>query len=46
MSDITEIIDATNSAMQKAYEFFESEIQKVRAGKISTQMLDDIKVDY
>lgn len=46
MSDIKKIIENTNGMMEKAISHLESELQKVRAGKASPGMLDNIQVDY
>jgi len=44
--DITSVIKNTSIAMQKAMDFFESELIKIRAGKANPSMLDGITVDY
>lgn len=46
MSDITTILESTNALMEKAISHLETELQKVRAGKASPTMLENIMVDY
>jgi ribosome recycling factor len=46
MSDIKTVIENTQALMDKAISHLESELQKVRAGKASPTMLDNIQVDY
>lgn len=46
MSDIKTIIETTQSLMEKAIDHLEMELQKVRAGKASPSMLENILVDY
>jgi ribosome recycling factor len=41
-----EIFKDTEENMKKAIVHFEGELSKIRAGKASPSMLDDIKVDY
>ncbi len=41
-----QIVSATASNMKKAVAHLEAELQKIRAGKASPQMLDGIMVDY
>lgn len=44
--DIAVILDETRENMKKAIRHFESELVKIRAGKVSPDMLNDIKVEY
>jgi ribosome recycling factor len=46
MSDIKTIIETTQSLMEKTISHLEAELQKVRAGKASPAMLENILVDY
>jgi ribosome recycling factor len=46
MSNINAVLDNAKSAMEKAISHLESELQKVRAGKASPAMLENIMVDY
>ncbi|MEO6301647.1 MAG: ribosome recycling factor [Bacteroidia bacterium] len=46
MSDINTVLDNAKNAMEKAISHLESELQKVRAGKASPAMLENIMVDY
>jgi len=46
MSDIKTIVETTQGLMEKTLEHLESELQKVRAGKASPAMLENIQVDY
>jgi ribosome recycling factor len=46
MSDIKTIVEATQLLMEKNLSHLESELQKVRAGKASPAMLENIQVDY
>ena len=46
MSDLNQIIIDTNAMMSKAINHLESELSKIRAGKASPSMLDNIMVDY
>ncbi|MBA3680600.1 MAG: ribosome recycling factor [Bacteroidetes bacterium] len=46
MSDINSVLDNAKNAMEKAINHLESELQKVRAGKASPAMLENIMVDY
>lgn len=39
-------LDETNEGMQLAVQHLEKELQKLRAGKASAQMLDGVKIDY
>lgn len=39
-------LDEAQEAMQLAVQHFEKELQKLRAGKASAQMLDGVKFDY
>lgn len=44
--NIDNILHHTNDQMLKAISHLESEILKIRAGKVSPQMLDGLQVDY
>lgn len=44
--EITEMLDETSASMQRAIDFFESELVKIRAGKATASILDGISVDY
>lgn len=46
MSDVKTILDNTKGLMEKAISHLEMELQKVRAGKASPIMLENIMVDY
>jgi ribosome recycling factor len=46
MNDIKSILDHSKELMEKAIEHLEQELQKVRAGKASPAMLENISVDY
>lgn len=46
MSDIKTIIESTQASMEKTIAHLEAELQKVRAGKASPAMLENIMVDY
>ena len=46
MDEITICIDNTREGMMQTVAFFEKELQKLRAGKASPQMLEGIKVEY
>jgi ribosome recycling factor len=46
MSDVKTILDSTSGLMEKAISHLEVELQKVRAGKASPSMLENIMVDY
>ena len=46
MSDLNQIMIDTNAMMSKAINHLESELSKIRAGKASPSMLDNIMVDY
>jgi ribosome recycling factor len=46
MSDVKTIIENTQALMDKAISHLESELQKVRAGKASPTMLENIQVEY
>lgn len=46
MSDVKTVIDNTQALMDKAISHLEAELQKVRAGKASPTMLENILVDY
>jgi ribosome recycling factor len=44
--EIDSIFDKSRKAMNGAIEHYEKELSKIRAGKASTNILDDVKVDY
>lgn len=44
--EITEILHETSASMQRAIDFFESELVRIRAGKASVSILDGISIDY
>ncbi len=46
MEDTKQCLEQAKSNMESAIVFFDKELQKVRAGKASPQMLDGLKVDY
>jgi ribosome recycling factor len=46
MSDVKTVIENTQALMDKAIAHLETELQKVRAGKASPTMLENIQVDY
>lgn len=46
IADLDKVITDTNSSMQKAIQYLETELTKVRAGKANPTMLDGINVDY
>ena len=46
MSNINSVLDNAKISMEKAIEHLESELQKVRAGKASPAMLENLMVDY
>ncbi|MDO9001782.1 MAG: ribosome recycling factor [Bacteroidota bacterium] len=46
MSDINTVLETAKNSMEKAISHLESELQKVRAGKASPAMLENIMVDY
>lgn len=46
MSDVKSIIDSTAGLMDKTINHLEQELQKVRAGKASPAMLENVLVDY
>lgn len=43
---IPDILQQTSVAMKKAVDHFEQELKKVRTGRASASLLDDIRVDY
>lgn len=45
-ADVKKVLDETGAHMEKAISHLEAELQKIRAGKASPQMLDGIYVDY
>ncbi len=46
MEQINECLKQTKEGMQGAIQFYERELQKIRAGKASPAMLEGLKVDY
>jgi len=46
MEEIMMLLDDTKDQMQAALTFLDKELQKIRAGKASPQMLEGVKVDY
>jgi len=46
MEDTKQCLEQAKSNMESTIVFFDKELQKVRAGKASPQMLDGLKVDY
>lgn len=46
MADVKPVLDNAKAAMEKAIGHLESELQKVRAGKASPVMLENVMVDY
>ena len=46
MEDTKQCLEQAQSNMESTIVFFDKELQKVRAGKASPQMLDGLKVDY
>ena len=46
MEEIAKLLAQAKENMSSAVAFFEKELQKVRAGKSSPQMLEGLKVDY
>lgn len=46
MEETLNCLNLTKESMNLVINFFEKEIQKIRAGKASPQMLDGLKVDY
>lgn len=43
---IPDILQQTAASMQKAVDHFQNELKKVRTGRASASLLDDIRVDY
>ncbi len=43
---IPDILHSTSAAMQKAVDHFQNELKKVRTGRASASLLDDLRVDY
>lgn len=43
---VNEILDKNNVGMEKALDFATSQLQKVRTGRASANLLDNIKADY
>jgi ribosome recycling factor len=46
MTDLKSVLDNTRNLMEKAITHLENELQKVRAGKASPAMLENVQVDY
>ncbi len=46
MEQINDCLNQAKEGMKSTLQFFEKELQKVRAGKASPQMLEGLKVDY
>lgn len=46
MEETNNCLNLTKEGMNQVISFYEKEIQKIRAGKASPQMLDGLKVDY
>jgi ribosome recycling factor len=46
MADVKGVLDNTKNLMDKAISHLESELQKVRAGKASPVMLENVQVEY
>lgn len=46
MADVKTVLDNTKNLMDRAISHLESELQKVRAGKASPVMLENVQVDY
>jgi len=46
MEETLNCLNLTKESMNLVINFYEKEIQKIRAGKASPQMLDGLKVDY
>ena len=46
MADVKTVIEQTKSLMDKAVSHLESELQKVRAGKASPVMVENVQVEY
>jgi ribosome recycling factor len=46
MADVKSVLEQTRNLMEKAINHLETELQKVRAGKASPVMLENVQVDY
>ena len=46
MEEIEFILDSTRESMDKSIEHLEVAFSKIRAGKASPQMLDNVNIDY
>ena len=46
MEETNNCLNLTKEGMNQVISFYEKEIQKIRAGKASPQMLEGLKVDY
>ena len=46
MEETVKCLNLAKEGMQGVITFFEKELQKIRAGKASPQMLEGLKVDY
>ena len=44
--EIQEVLNKTKELMQKSEEFYKSQISKVRTGRASASIVDNVKVDY
>ena len=44
--ETTKCLETAKDGMNTVLNFFDKELQKVRAGKASPQMLEGLKVDY
>ena len=44
--DVKEILSKTRDAMSKSVEFFKSQLAKVRTGRASSTLVDNVKADY
>ncbi len=44
--DVMEILDGARAAMDKSLEYCKSQISKVRTGRASTSLVDDVKADF
>jgi ribosome recycling factor len=40
------VINSTRESMEKSLEFFKSELQKIRAGRVHASLVSDLLVDY
>ena len=46
MEEIKKCMEQAQTGMESVISFFDKELQKVRAGKASPQMLEGLKVEY